>query len=84
MIIKWVNELHVNFDVDQAVEDFREITRWDPDADPDSTIYHVVNENFFIKGEEYLDISAGIELAANAVRKALGGIQMKMDLSELD
>lgn len=84
MIIKWVNELHVNFDVDQAVEDFREIMRWDPDADPDSTVYDVVNDNFFIKGEEYLDISAGIELAANAVRKALGGIQMKMDLSELD
>ena len=83
MTISWFVQFHTDFDLEQAVEDFDRIMEWNPDKDPDSAIYDAVNANFFVETEEYIDISEGVEAAARALRKAVGGFQTCMNLSEL-
>jgi len=80
MKIEWTNTFTVDFDLEQAVEDFRSILEWNPETDPDSAIYHAVEANWACDGEEYIDTTPGIELAAKAVREAIGGVQMRMEL----
>lgn len=80
MIVKWTNEFQTNFDLDQAEEDFRHIFDWNPYADPDRAIYDAVYENFICDGEEYIDIQPAIEICAKALRKRVGGVQVRMEL----
>lgn len=80
MIIQWLSPVSTDFDLDQAEEDFNFITEWDPDIDLEQVIYNIVRDNFAVDGEEYYDITPGIEIAAQALRNRIGGVQLRMEL----
>ena len=79
MKIEWTNTFSTDFDIEQAKIDFEDLMICKPNKDPDRVIYDAVNANFIADGEEYIDIQPGIELAAKALRKAIGGIQLRME-----
>ena len=68
------------FDIDQATEDFREILYWHPEEDMDRVLYNVVEDN--ITWPTAVDDLPNevVETAATALRKRIGGVQMKMEL----
>jgi len=82
MTVTWTNTFTVDFDLDQAQEDFREILYWNPNKDPEDAIYDAVEANWAFDGEEYIDTSEAIEACAKALRKRIGGVQLKMNLEE--
>ena len=67
------------FDLDQAVEDFREMLYWNPEADVDKILYDAVEEN--IVWPIAIDDLPNevVETAATELRKRIGGVQMKME-----
>ena len=80
MKVTWTNTFTVNFDLDQAQEDFNHIREWNPDIDPEKAIYDAVEANWIFGGEEYVDTQPAIEQCAKALRERIGGIQMEMEL----
>lgn len=78
MKVTWTNTFTVDFDLDQAEEDFRFIMEQNPE-EPDKAIYDAVEANWVCDGEEYLDTAPAIEQCAKALRERIGGIQMKME-----
>lgn len=80
MKITWTNTFTADFDLDQAQQDFYDIMDWDPDKDPDSAIYDAVEANWSFDGEEYIDTAPAIEQCAKALRKRIGGVQIKMEV----
>lgn len=81
MIIKWTANFATDFDLDQAEEDFRFIMEQNPNKDPESAIYDVVEANWSCDGEEYINTYEGIENCAKALRERIGGVQMRMELN---
>lgn len=80
MKITWTNTFSVDFDLDQAEEDYRCILKWIPDKDPEAAIYDAIEANWACDGEEYTDTHPAIEQCAKALRQRLGGVQMRMEL----
>lgn len=80
MKITWTNTFSVDFDLDQAEEDFREFMYWNPKADIERAIYEAVEANWYFGYEEVVDTSPAIEQCANALRKRIGGVQISMNL----
>ena len=80
MKVTWTNTFTVDFDLDQAEEDFRHILEWSPDKDPEVAIYDAVEANWEYDDIEGIDASPAIEQCAKALRKRIGGVQMGMDL----
>lgn len=68
------------FDEEQAEEDFHAILREKPHADPDKTLYDAVEAN--LAWPRYVDDCPDevVETAATALRKRIGGIQLRMEL----
>lgn len=83
MKVIWTNTFSVDFDLDQAEEDFNQILYWNPNANVDKAIYDAVEANWACAGEEYLDTAPAIEQCAKALRKRIGGVQMQMKLPPL-
>ena len=81
MKVTWTNTFTVDFDLDQAQEDFNAILYWKPDTDIDEAIYSAVEANWHCDGEEYLDTHPAIEQCAKALRARIGGVQMEMELN---
>ena len=81
MKVTWTNTFTVDFDLDQAQEDFREILYWNPNKDPEDAIYDAIEANWACDGEEYIDTSKAIETCAKALRERIGGVQLKMELN---
>lgn len=81
MKVTWTNTFTVDFDLDQAVEDFHDILYWNPDKDPNTAIYDAIEANWECEGEEYIDTSEAIEICAKALRKCIGGVQIEMELN---
>lgn len=67
------------FDEEQAEEDFRTILWGNPHADPDKALYDAVEEN--LSWPHYVDDCPNevVETAATALRKRIGGIQMRIE-----
>jgi len=80
MKVTWTNTFTVDFDLDQAEEDFNQILYLNPNKDPETAIYDAVEANWACDGEEYLDTTPAIEQCAKALRERIGGIQMRMEL----
>ena len=80
MIIEWANTFKVDFDLDQAQEDYNQIMYWNPSTYAETAIYDAVEANWYCDGEEYIDTNPAIEIAAKALRERIGGVQMKMEL----
>lgn len=79
MKVTWTNTFSIDFDLDQAEEDFREFMYWNPKADTDKAIYDAVEANWYFGYEEIVDSSPAIEQCAKALRERIGGIQLEMD-----
>lgn len=84
MIVEWTNTFRVDFDLDQAQEDFIHIlwirNKTNNETDIDKIIYDAVEANWAFDGEEYIDTAPAIEQCANALRKRIGGVQLHMEL----
>lgn len=80
MKVTWTNTFTVDFDLDQAEEDFKQMTYWNPQIDINTVIYDAVEANWACDGEEYIDTAPAIEQCAKALRARIGGVQMKMEL----
>lgn len=67
------------FDEEQAEEDFRFIMEQNPE-DPDKALYDAVEAN--LAWPRYVDDCPDevVETAATALRKRIGGIQLRMEL----
>ena len=71
------------FDLEQAIEDFHTDLFYKPKYDPDLAIYDAVEDNIsYPVGIEELPPEV-IEIAAKALRKAVGGVQLEMELPPL-
>ena len=83
MKVTWTNTFTVDFDLDQAQEDFNQILYWNPDADIDKAVYDAVEANWACDWdiEEFGDTSPAIEQCAKALRKRIGGVQLEMELN---
>lgn len=79
MKVTWTNTFTVDFDLDQAEEDFRHILEWSPNKDPETAIYDAIEANWACDGEEYIDTAPAIEQCAKALRERIGGVQIKME-----
>lgn len=79
MKVTWTNTFTTDFDLEQAQEDFQHILFWNPNTDIDEAIYDAVEANWACDGEEYIDTSEAIEICAEALRKRIGGVQMRME-----
>ena len=81
MKVTWTNTFTAEFDLDQAEEDFHFIMEQNPE-DPDKAIYDAVEANWVCEWdiEEFGDTSPAIEQCADALRKRIGGVQMRMEL----
>ena len=80
MKVTWTNTFTVDFDLDQAEEDFRHILEWSPNKDPDTVIYDAVEANWYFGYDEIVDASEAIEICAKALRERIGGVQLEMEL----
>lgn len=80
MIIQWTKIITTDFNLDQAQEDFNFISELHPNEDPEQIICDAVNANFSVDDEEYSDILPGFEIAVQALRKRIGGVQLRMEL----
>ena len=80
MKVTWTNTFTVDFDLDQAQEDFREIMYRNP-SDPNKAIYDAVEANWYFDGEEVVDTDEAIEICAKALRERVGGVQLEMELN---
>lgn len=81
MKIEWTVTCQTDFDLEQAIEDFNFIVEQNPE-EPDKAIYDAVEANWACDWDinEYIDTQPGIKIAAKALREAIGGVQMQMDL----
>ena len=79
MKVTWTNTFSVDFDLDQAEEDFRHILEWNPNKDPETAIYDAVEANWYSGYDEIVDVSPAIEQCAKALRERIGGVQMEMN-----
>ena len=81
MMIEWTNTFRQDYDLDWAEETFYDLLMKYPNKDPNSLIYEAIERTFYFEdGCEYIDYSEAIEIAAKALRKRIGGVQMEMDL----
>ena len=80
MDIKFVVEYTAYFNLQWALSDFYNEFSLNPYQDIDKLIYDVVEDN--IGWPMGIDETPNevVETAANALRKAIGGIQLKMEL----
>ena len=67
------------FDVEQAEEDFHTILWVNPQVDPDKALYDAVEENLSWPHNVDDCPNEVVETAATALRKRIGGIQMRME-----
>ena len=81
MIVTWTNTFTIEFDLDQAEEDFRHMLEWEPDKDSETAIYDAVEANWYFGHDDIVDASPAIEQCAKALRERIGGIQMRMELN---
>lgn len=81
MKVTWTNTFTVDFDLDQAEEDFRFIMEQNPNKDPESAIYDAVEANWACDWEieEFGDTSPAIEQCVKALRERIGGVQIRME-----
>lgn len=83
MVVEWTNTFKVDFDLDQAQEDFNQILwmlgKTNSKIDIDKAIYDAVEANWICDGEEYIDTSEAFEICAKALRERVGGVQMRME-----
>lgn len=78
MKIEWTVTYEANFDLEQAVEDYNLLTKYQYDVDHDKAIYDAVEANLYGVSEH----QEPIEIAAQVLREALrDGIQMRMELN---
>lgn len=80
MKVTWTATFSVDFDLDQAEEDFNFLLHRCPNRDIDALIYDAVEANWVFEGEEYVDTNPAIEQCAKALRERIGGVQMEMEL----
>lgn len=81
MKVTWTNTFTVDFDLDQAEEDFRYIMEMNPNTDSEIAIYQAVEASWnYEYGEEFIDTAPAIEQCAKALRERIGGVQMRMEL----
>ena len=81
MIVEWTNTFKVDFDLDQAEEDFRMLLEYHPERDVNTLLYDAIEANWAFDGEEYIDTAPAIEQCAKALRARVGGVQMRMELN---
>ena len=67
------------FDLEQAYYDYFTILDFNPNKDPDSAIYSAVEENLNWPSNQDEYPNEVVETAAKALRKRIGGIQMRME-----
>lgn len=72
MKVTWTNTFTVDFDLDQAEEDFKCFRRWDSDEDPEVAILAAVDSNLYFGYNEIVDASPAIEQCAKALRERIG------------
>lgn len=80
MEVTWTNTFTMDFDLDQAEEDFWHMLEWDPNTDPETAIQEAIESNWYFGHEDIIDASPAFEQCAKALRKRIGGIQMQMEL----
>lgn len=86
MKVTWTNTFSVDFDLDQAQEDFNHIlwilSKTNSEIDIDKAIYDAVEANWACDWdiEEYIDTAPAIEQCAKALRNRIGGVQIEMEL----
>lgn len=80
MDIKFTLTYNAYFDLDQAAEDFREILYWHPETDINKVLYDAVEENITWPTEIDDLPNEVVETAATALRKRIGGTQIRMEL----
>lgn len=79
MTISWNIIAHADFDLDKAIEDFNLIFNLYPDEDPYKLVTDVVKNNIYGTWSNE-EIRPAIAIARGALLRAIGGIQMRMDL----
>ena len=79
MKLKYTKEFEVECDMDQAEEDFHEIIYWNPEMDFNRALYDAIEDNLVYYSDGDIPQSV-IEEFAQALRKRIGGIQIKMEL----
>lgn len=81
MIVTWINTFKQDYDLDWGEETFNELLARYPNKDPESLIYDAIERTFYFEdGCEYINYYDAIETVAKALRKRIGGVQMKMEL----
>ena len=80
MKVEWTTKFELDFDIDQAQEDFHTIMFHNPENDPESAIYGAVEANLdYDKGiGEFIPYGI-IEHCATALKDRIGGVQLKME-----
>ena len=80
MKVEWTTKFELDFDIDQAQEDYREILYWNPEKDPESAIYDAIEDNLTYDDGvgEYIPYGV-IEHCATALKDRIGGVQLKME-----
>lgn len=81
MTVTWTSTFTVDFDLDEAEGNFRYILERNPNKDPETAIYEAVEANWYFGYDEIIDASEAIEICAEALRKRIGGVQMRMELN---
>lgn len=79
MKIEWTEKHETYFDLDQAVEDFHTMLKWNPDKDIDTAIHTAIEENIGKIGKS----EEPIEIATKALKAAVGGVQMRMEFPKI-
>ena len=83
MKVTWTNTFTVDFDLDQAQEDFNHLLwildKTNSEIDINKAIYDAVEANWAFDGEEYIDTHPAIEQCAKALRERIGGVQIRME-----
>ena len=80
MKVTWTNTFEIDFDLDRAQYYYESKMEYNPNSDPDKLIYDAIEAVWNYGGGEYIDYSEAIEICAQALRKRIGGIQMRMEL----
>lgn len=80
MKVVWTDTFEAEFDLDQAEKNFYFIME-NYGTDIDTAIYQAVETTWnYEYGEEFIDTTPAIKQCAKALRKRIGGIQMRMKL----
>lgn len=79
MEINFTITYEAHFDLDQAEEDFRETLYWNPEEDINKVLYDITEQNIDWPPEVDDLPNEVVETAATALRKRIGGIQVRME-----